>query len=204
MGSQPYCSLHFIYILGCIDQSDWEHSLGLRRRIKRQKCLSCTHPSLIIPLLYFFFSPHPERSWYCPKCQSRSDTSACCALLIDCAGSVLKEGFSCRAYLLPLTWGEWEGGREGGSREEGKTLYRASPYYGVEMKLWSLMRVYTGEWTCIFGPNKLLEGDRRHWLKNKSPHDPCFKIPSPMTNFISSLLKNCYWYSSPSMQHCLS
>lgn len=44
MGSQPYSSLHFIYILGRIDQSDWEQSPGLRRGIKRQNAFAALIP----------------------------------------------------------------------------------------------------------------------------------------------------------------
>ena len=44
MGSQPYSSLHFIYIPGRIDQSDWEQSPGLRRGIKRQNAFAALIP----------------------------------------------------------------------------------------------------------------------------------------------------------------
>lgn len=39
-------ALHFIYMAGCIDQSDWEKSPRLRKANKDSKCLHCSHPSL--------------------------------------------------------------------------------------------------------------------------------------------------------------
>lgn len=114
MGSQPYSSLHFIYIPGCIDQSDWEQSPRLRRGIKRQKCLRSSHPSLIIPPLFLHSPPQPERRRYCPKCHSRSDTSTPCALPIDLASGRPEKG-ALAAGPISSCWrrGVEEGGRVG-------------------------------------------------------------------------------------------
>lgn len=43
----PFLSpaLHFIYMAGRIDQSDWERGPWLREANKDSKCLHCSHPS---------------------------------------------------------------------------------------------------------------------------------------------------------------
>lgn len=38
-------ALHFIYMAGRIDQSDWERGPWLRQANKDSKCLHCSHPS---------------------------------------------------------------------------------------------------------------------------------------------------------------
>lgn len=58
---------------------------------KKTKCLCCSHPSLIIPLLFFFSLSLLSISRYCPKCQRKSDTSACCASQIDRAGAAAEK-----------------------------------------------------------------------------------------------------------------
>ncbi len=159
MGRQPYSSLHFIYIPGCINQSDWEQSPRLRRGIKRQKCLRCSHPSLIIPPLFLLSPPHPERSRYCPKCHSRSDTSAPCALPIDLASGRPEKGALAAGPISSTSscWGS--GGRDGGPRRrvEGmdtqyvKLAIMCVPHYWLEK-----MKLSSVEDRSLFGQKSML------------------------------------------------